>query len=229
MPIATRTVACNFDFVDSHAFITNKPNTSEHIFQNTNVAGIIGTIQQISLLADYATEIFEGLQNEVQKTNSHLSQLSTRSTVVISQLPAVQKMLMDNQRQMTDVTTFKQTEADIETNMLAEATRPQTMQKHYKSDVMNTMPKVKEMDQYLSPEEYEAKGSCTTLYSHPNFFFFEWLKLEEAMLEKKREEKRIKKQERHERRAKLRAERERKSSMRSSMTEKKKGLNWRER
>ena len=230
MPIATRTVGCNFDFVDHHNFIKNQPQTAPHIFQNTNVAGIVGTIQQISLLADYATEIFQDLQNEVLKTNTHLSKLTARSTVVTSQLPAVQKVLMNKQRQVTDVIPFKHTEAEVETNMLAEATRPPAMQKHYTSQTMNRIPIVKAMDEYLTPEELQAKGSCTTLYSHPNFFFFEWLKLEEAMLEKKQEEKRLKKLERQERRAKLRAEKERKKSLRnSSFSEKKKAVNWRER
>jgi hypothetical protein len=230
MPIATRTVGSNFDFVDHHTFITNEPITPVHIFQNANVAGMVGTIQQISLLAEYATEIFENLQKEVLKTNTQLSKLTVRSTTVSSQLPALQKVLMNKQRHCTETMPFKQSEQDIETNMLAEGTRPIGMQRHYTSAIMNRMPDVKSMDQYLTPEQYEAKGSSTTLYSHPNFFFFEWLKLEEAMMKKKQEEKRLKKIERQERRAKLRAEKERKSSLRnSSMIEKKKGLNWRER
>lgn len=194
------------------------------------MAAMVGSIQQISLLADYAAEIFDNLQKEALKANSRLADLTIRSTAVTSKLPPVEKVLMSKNRPAIDPVPFKQSEADIETSMLAAGTRPAGMQTHYASDSMNRIPGVQAMDQYLTPEEQEEKGSCTALYSHPNFFFFEWLKLEEATMEKKREEKRLKKLERQERRAKLRAEKDRKSVLRlSSMTEKKKGLNWRER
>jgi hypothetical protein len=230
MPIAKRTVRCNFDYVDNHTFITNEPQTSFHIFQNSNVASMVGTIQQLSLLADYASEIFQDLQNDFEYTNKRIMNVTTRTRVVTSQLTSVRKEVMSKERHCTDLIPFKQNEADINTKMLAVGTRPHAMQMHYSSQIMIKMPTVKEMDIYLTPEELDVKGSCTTLYSNPNFFLFEWMKLEEAKIAQKSEEKRLRKIERQERRAKLRAERDRKSTIRnSSMSEKKKGLNWRER
>lgn len=229
MPITKRAVPCNFDLVDHNDFVRNKPQTSAHIFQNTHVAGMVGSIQQISLLAEYANDIFKGLQAELLETHKTMSNLTVRTTVISSQLSAVKKEILNENRNATDMIVFKRSEADIETNMLAAPTRPTAMQQHYNSQIMNRIPTVKTMDVYLTREEYETKGSCTTLYSHPNFFFFEWLKLEEAMMTQKKEEKRQRKVERQERRAKLRAEKERKSSIRQSSLYKKKGLNWRER
>ena len=230
MPIAARTIDCNFGYVDHESYITNGPQTTAHIFQNTNMAGMVGSIQQISLLADYAAEIFNGLSDAVVQTNGKLSKLAIRTTVAASQIPSIRKTLKDKQLQSKECPPFKQNEADIVTFILAAGTRPTTMQQHYESESMNRMPAVTVMDKYLTSDELATKGSCKTQYSHPDFFINEWVKLEEAKMEKKKEEKRLKRLERQERKAKLRAEKERKSSVRnSSLTEKKKGLNWKER
>lgn len=188
---------------------------------------MVGAIQQIGLLADHATEIFDNLSNFTTRVNNRIADISVRTASVLAQLPEVQKKVDGvNLLANTAPTAFKQSEATHETQMFTPHTRPPSISARYNSS-MNKIPIVKEMDNYLPSDILEKVGTCSSLYSNPSFFFNEWSRVESERLQQMQDEKEKKKRERAARKAQLKKEREKKSSQ--GKPEKKKGLNWRDR
>jgi hypothetical protein len=222
MPVAARVIANPFEHVNHTAYTSGKPGGV--VLQSVNVASMVGCIQQIALLADYATEIFENLQQTTRTIHDRVCDISNRTVVLNNQIPEIQRAVLER-NVSTLVSGSKKSEVSPETQMLTPITRPRQISLRYV--LMNSIPKVDEMDQYLTLEELEAKGKCANMYSNPLFFFNEWVRVENSRQQLIQEEKEKKKREKQERKALLKKEKEKRRT--TLKPEKKKGLNWRDR
>jgi len=239
MPIAIRTISNPFECTDHSSY--TKDRDGSHVLQSAHIASMVGSIQQVALLADYATEIFNNLQQYTARLNDRIADISSRANDVCRNLPDVQRIVSQiDTSAPAPHSAFKQSEVSTETQMLTVHTRSQSIKERYEHG-MEKIPNVAEMDHYLtslSEKELSSMGfrvkdsmskvSCTALYSDPSFFLDEWIRVEEERQKIQKAEKDKKKKERQERRAALRLEREKKRSAQSK-PEKKKGLNWRDR
>ena len=223
MPVAARVIANPFEYVNHSSYTAGKPGSI--VLQSVNIASMVGCIHQIALLADYATEIFENLQDTTQMIHHRLCDISTRTVTLSLQIPEIQKAVLERNIS-TLVSNSKKSEVSPQTQMLTPITRPRQISLRY--DLMNCIPRVREMDQYLTPEELEIKeGTCAHSYSNPSFFFNEWVRVENARQQLIQDEKEKKKKEKQERKALLKKEKEKRRT--TLKPEKKKGLNWRDR
>jgi hypothetical protein len=222
MPVAARVIANPFEYVNHSAYTAGKPGAV--VLQSVNVASMVGCIQQIALLADYATEIFENLQQTTRTIHNRVCDISNRTVILNNQIPEIQRAVLER-NVSTLVSSSKKSEVSPETQMLTPITRPRQISLRY--ELMNRIPNVHEMDQFLTLEELEAKGKCANMYSNPLFFFNEWVRVENARQQLIQEEKEKKKREKQERKALLKKEKEKRRT--TLKPEKKKGLNWRDR
>lgn len=186
---------------------------------------MVGSIHQIAYLADYATEIFDNLQKTTASFHDRICDITARTKTLNSQIPEIHRAVLEKNVSTTLVSVFKQGEVSPETQMLTPTTRPRQISLRY--ELMNKIPAVEKMDQYLSPQDLEIKGKCANLYSNPLFFFNEWVRVENARQQLLQEDKEKKKREKQERKALLKKEKEKRNTQ--IKPEKKKGLNWRDR
>jgi hypothetical protein len=222
MPVAARVINNPFEHVRHQSYTTGK--TGPLVLQSVNIASMVGSIHQIALLADYAAEIFDNLQKTTANIHDRICDITTRTAVLNSQIPEIHRAVLER-NVSTLVSGTKKSEVSPETQMLTPITRPRQISLRY--DLMNKIPLVGAMDQYLTPEDLETKGKCANLYSNPLFFFNEWVRVENQRQQEIQEEKEKKKKEKQERKALLKKEREKKRG--TLKPEKKKGLNWRDR
>jgi WAS family protein 2 len=202
------------------------------IFQNYFFCyffSMIGTLKQLGYLADYATEIFDDLSKFSLRLNNRITDISTRTSKVISQLADVER-IVTNQNEFASadhVAIMKQVDQIPDQQMLNFDSMPNALKTIYTSNHIKKIPKVHEMDIYLTAEELAKSGPSVTRYSYPQFFINEWTREEEERQAKQREENVKRKKERGERRQKEKAEKQKaKTAVKS---EKKKGLNWKDR
>lgn len=222
MPVAARVISNPFEYVPHASYTAGKPGSI--VLQSVNIASMVGCIHQIALLADYATEIFDNLQNSTSTIHDRICDITHRTGVLNNQIPEIYRAVLER-NVSTLVSGTKKSEVSPATQMLTPLTRPRQISLCY--ETMNKIPKVDQMDQYLTIEELETKGKCANLYSNPLFFFNEWVRVENARQQLIQEEKEKKKREKQERKALLKKEREKRRS--TIKPEKKKGLNWRDR
>lgn len=150
-----------------------------HIFRLISFCSLVGALEQIGLLADYATEIFNDIYKFSCRLNDRIGEASTRTSSLLKQLPDVKEQLNSKDLNIySTVSMFKQGEQYPETAMLLPTSKPRTLQLYYDSPAMGRIPAVSEMDALLPPEELASRGPCANSYSYPGFFLDEWKKAE---------------------------------------------------
>ena len=154
----------------------------------------MGALEQIGLLADYATEIFNDIYKFSSRLNDRIGEASARTSSLLAQLPDVQDAYNSKDLHIySSSSMFKQNDQYPETAMLLPSSKPRTLKLHYDSQAMGRIPAVADMDALLPPEELATRGPCANSYSYPGFFMDEWKKAEEErrkVLEAERQRRR---------------------------------------
>lgn len=190
---------------------------------------MVGTLKQLGHLAKFATEIFDDISKFSLSLNSRINEISKRTNVVLSQLAMVDE-IVSNQWEFASIdhiSIAKQIDQIPDQQMLHFQSMPLALRDVYSSKHLNQIPRVIEMDIFLTSEELVKSGSSVTRYSNPQFFINEWTREENERQTKQKEEKDRRKKERSERRAAEKQAKQKESAPVKS--EKKKGLNWKDR
>ena len=94
MTFTKKRIKSNYGYVDVESYFKNAPQ-SAHTFNVTSVSGMMGNFHQISLLAEYATEIFQCISEEISSTNVKLSTMTDRVTDVANLVSSSQQQQHD--------------------------------------------------------------------------------------------------------------------------------------
>eukprot|EP01114_Cavostelium_apophysatum_P000851 TRINITY_DN1074_c0_g1_i3.p1 TRINITY_DN1074_c0_g1~~TRINITY_DN1074_c0_g1_i3.p1 ORF type:complete len:496 (+),score=151.95 TRINITY_DN1074_c0_g1_i3:64-1551(+) len=148
------------------AAVLKRDQLLETCTQNTYV----GILSQLSVLANYAGEIFGGLLRESNQTFDRIVVLSNKVEEITAFVPAVDKFFTDHQPE--SILQNKRAEFTLpivqDAAIFTPDSLPQSLANTYKT--CYKPPALDKMDPYM-----EDGRKCIELYTNPNFFLYEWI------------------------------------------------------
>jgi hypothetical protein len=167
------------------------------------VSNMLGLLQQLAELSEYATEVFNGLLVTAGETGDRVGALSTRLETMEQALPEFETALL----QVPARTVYSQGRAiefrrpdSLPASLLRPETAPEPLARRRLA--ATAPPQLQLMDDLKLVAVVALKDAaasrapptaleCLKGYSHPGFFFEQWLLMEEERARKKAEERRL--------------------------------------
>ncbi|XP_011101380.1 protein SCAR1 [Sesamum indicum] len=139
----------------------------KEILQGVAVAGLVGVLRQLGDLADFAAEVFHGLQEEVAITSSRSHKLTSRAQRIEAALSPIEKALLAQRTHLHFAYTAGScwhARLQCEKNLLVCSDVPQFVLDSYE-DCCGP-PRLDLLDRF----DPGGPGSCLKRYSDPTFF-----------------------------------------------------------
>lgn len=222
MPLVTKEIEPCLNLTNSGILLFDSPTD---VLQSVNVANAIGSLQQLGLLADYAIASLGDILNSTNHLNDRINNISARTTRLVSKLSNVDKKINSSEFQMlTGNIASRISDQKPDTRQLLKDSMPNELRVRYLGSEVSMPPALEQMDVLIPLDELtKMGGSCSKLYSDPEFFLAEWIREKNEEETKLFESKLNRKKERRERRQ------QRVMAKSESNTDVKKELNWRNR
>ncbi|XP_073056098.1 protein SCAR1-like isoform X2 [Primulina eburnea] len=144
----------------------NKEDPKE-IFDGVTVAGLVGILRQLGDLAEFAAEVFHGLQEEVMVMSSRTHNLRARTKQIESALSPLEKVVLAQRSHLHFAyTTGSNWQAHIQCdqNHFVFSDMPQFIMASYED--CRSPPRLQLLDRF----DPGGPGSCLKRYSDPNLF-----------------------------------------------------------
>jgi hypothetical protein len=203
MPLQNRRIENRIAFADTALF---EEGPKECFLQNVGFATKVGAIAQLSVLAEYANEIFSNTLEETKAITDRVGSAFERVERIEVLLErrekaAIASICHDNRDPLEDKL---DTRLDI-TERLSEQPRffqtngsiSNALQARY--SVINRPPDVQLLAEYMNEAQLKRDGNMLKLYSDPTFFFHTWEAMEEKRLFELKMEKELRKADRKQR------------------------------
>ena len=140
---------------------------------------MVGTISQLGLLSEYASEIFSDIVSSTDQINDRILNISKRSNIITSRLSEIEQLMRsDNFRMATGATGSRTSEQNPHSHFLTKATMPAHLAALYNHESVAIVSPVHEIDRLLTDEELAKFGPCAKKYSYPDYFLEEWLQVQ---------------------------------------------------
>eukprot|EP00636_Phaeomonas_parva_P003861 CAMPEP_0118864620 /NCGR_PEP_ID=MMETSP1163-20130328/9141_1 /TAXON_ID=124430 /ORGANISM="Phaeomonas parva, Strain CCMP2877" /LENGTH=263 /DNA_ID=CAMNT_0006798767 /DNA_START=148 /DNA_END=936 /DNA_ORIENTATION=+ len=226
MPIVKRGIAHPLAYPDPALYEQSPPDM---ILQNIDMASFSGAMQQLGILASYATEMFQDLYDIANEQSKRLVRASEKTSSILARLEEVEGVVSSNTQMLgtvggTDVAVREPVE--VASGLFNKEAMPSAIKSRYVNEAVQRAPPLDTVDEIVLPETRVEWGPCAARFSNPKFFFEEFLQAEE---ERQRLIKEEKAKRRKERKARKEAQRRRLAEEKVAQAPtKKKGLNWRE-
>lgn len=195
---------------------------------------VVGSLQQLIHLTDYANDIFQELAEFSTELNTRLTNVSRRASNLTNKLSDFNGRVVSLQT-LGNTTDMPLERTDVKTRLtgfITKDTIPKGMTARYNAPEQRQVPGFNILDQFLTQEELQAMGgTCNAKFSNPKFFLIEWTKKQDRMLDELQQERDQRKNER-----KMRKKQQQQlagttatASSGIARVNKKSSLNWRDR
>ncbi|KAL1555993.1 phosphoenolpyruvate carboxylase [Salvia divinorum] len=169
MPLARVEVRNEYGLGTPEMYIEANNDEPKEILQGVAVAGLIGLLRQLGDLADFAAEVFHGLQEEVVVTCSRSRELMAHVLRIEAKMVPVEKAVMAQQSHLHLAYTAGltwQTPARCEQNLFVYSDMPQFILDYYEN--CRSPPQFHLLDRF----DPGGPGSCLKRYSDPTIYNF---------------------------------------------------------
>ncbi|XP_042044133.1 protein SCAR1-like [Salvia splendens] len=169
MPLARVEVRNQYRLGTPEMYIEANNDEPKDILQGVAVAGLVGLLRQLGDLADFAAEVFHGLQEEVVVTCSRSRELMARVLRIEAKVVPVEKNVLAQQNHLHLAYTAGlnwQTPARYEQNLFVYSDMPQFILDFYEN--CRSPPQFHLLDRF----DPGGPGSCLKRYSDPTIYSF---------------------------------------------------------
>lgn len=159
---------------------------AEEVLDRLAVSTMIGVMNQLGQLAEYAAEVFQNLYDVASKTGTRITNVHTRVSNLNAELSKGEQMLTNKEpayfysAQKTEAA-WRRTD-DLSFSLFVPASQSIAL-RNARAEA-KPVPRLDLLDPYS-----EDGSSCTSKFSNPRFFFEKWLEAEQERQKKAAEDR----------------------------------------
>lgn len=167
MPLVRFPVRNEYGLGHSELYKEAERDDPKALLQGVAVAGLVGILRQLGDLAEFASEVFHGLQEEVTNTSSRSRKMMVRVQRIEAALPSLENSMLSQKSHLHFAYTSGSVwhpRLQVEKNHLIRSDLPQFIMDSYEE--CSDPPRFHVLDKFDSG----GPGSCLKRYSDPTFF-----------------------------------------------------------